>query len=256
MIGRLLLSVLPPSISIRLLLRREVSSGEPELIRIRALSGEGVFLDIGANRGVYSRVANSAGFDVVALEPNPRLAQYIRRWSRGTVEVLEAVASSSSGNITLAIPINESGMESDGLASADIDRIRSQSRQIREIEVPALTVDGLGLSAVRFVKIDVEGHELDVLMGARQTLISCTPILQVEIEERHSSGAISRCSNLLAELGYSCYFVRQGLLLPLTEFSIEYDQDPSAVGDRSRYINNFYFIASQNQLAWLKKAVG
>jgi hypothetical protein len=35
--------------------------------------------------------------------------------------------------------------------------------------VPLLTVDGLGLSDVTFMKMDVDGHEVAVLQGAEKT---------------------------------------------------------------------------------------
>ena len=50
--------------------------------------------------------------------------------------------------------------------------------------VPRVTVDSLDLSDVRFVKVDVEGHELPALRGAEQTVRRDRPLLLVEVEER------------------------------------------------------------------------
>jgi len=49
--------------------------------------------------------------------------------------------------------------------------------------VQLITLDSLGLPSVSFIKIDVQGSELDVLHGARQTISSGRPFIFIEIEE-------------------------------------------------------------------------
>jgi FkbM family methyltransferase len=254
-LGTFLLRVLPPRLSIRLLVRRELANGEPELGRVLRMIGKGLFLDVGANRGLYSYVANSVGFEVLSFEPNPRLATYIRRWSSGEVEVREELVSSYTGGSSMAIPLDSRGNELDGLASAEVATIESKTEAIRELQVPSVTLDSLSLAEVEFIKIDVEGHELEVLKGARATLASNCPILQVEIEERHKPGNIKNCDDFLAALGYRCYFVRRNRLLELPEFSMTEDQNVSDIGNRDKYINNFYFVTTDEQLDILKNII-
>lgn len=43
-----------------------------------------------------------------------------------------------------------------------------------------LTIDGLGLSSVSIIQLDVEGYELNALKGAAQTLIRRGPIVMIE----------------------------------------------------------------------------
>lgn len=50
----------------------------------------------------------------------------------------------------------------------------------RGIKVPMVSIDSLQLERVDFLKIDVEGMELDVLEGAKETLKRCAPIILVE----------------------------------------------------------------------------
>jgi hypothetical protein len=67
------------------------------------------------------------------------------------------------------------------------------------VEVPLRTVDSLRLSALRLIKVDVEGMETEVLHGARETIGKCRPILYVENDRE------SRSEELIAfisELGY------------------------------------------------------
>ena len=47
-------------------------------------------------------------------------------------------------------------------------------------KVMLMSIDSLNLPRVDFIKIDVEGMELDVLKGAKQTLRRCEPMMLIE----------------------------------------------------------------------------
>lgn len=58
--------------------------------------------------------------------------------------------------------------------------------KVVEQEVRIRTFDSLGLQP-SFVKIDVQGHELEVLRGMEKTLVTCRPVLMLEKEFRFYS---------------------------------------------------------------------
>ena len=64
-------------------------------------------------------------------------------------------------------------------------------------------IDALGLAACDFIKIDVEGWELAVLDGARQTIARCRPLIHVENDRADHQAALI---GLLDELGYVQYW--------------------------------------------------
>jgi len=59
------------------------------------------------------------------------------------------------------------------------------------------TLDSLQLSAVDFIKVDIEGAELDFLVGAEQTLRKLQP--QIAIAAYHSVDHIRRITHTVLE---------------------------------------------------------
>ena len=50
-------------------------------------------------------------------------------------------------------------------------------------KVEARTIDSFGFSEVSLIKIDVEGHEAEVLHGAEKTISAFHPVIIVEISK-------------------------------------------------------------------------
>ena len=69
--------------------------------------------------------------------------------------------------------------------------------------VRVVRLDDLGLAACGLIKIDVEGHEAEVLAGAVETIARCRPILYVENDrEAHQRAVIG----LIRGLGYRLHW--------------------------------------------------
>jgi FkbM family methyltransferase len=69
--------------------------------------------------------------------------------------------------------------------------------------VPVNTIDSLQLKRCDLLKVDVEGMELQVLHGARQTILRSWPYLYVENDRVENSPSLI---NYILELGYTCYW--------------------------------------------------
>lgn len=69
--------------------------------------------------------------------------------------------------------------------------------------IPVFPLDDLGLCACHFIKIDVEGMELDVLLGAQALIRACRPVLYVENDRQDKSAALIRH---LDALDYALYW--------------------------------------------------
>ncbi|MFN7545051.1 MAG: FkbM family methyltransferase, partial [Acidobacteriota bacterium] len=114
-------------------------------------------------------------------------------------------------------------------AACLIDSASRRSPELRSESVPVVRLDQdqieQGLPYPDFIKIDVEGRELDVLRGMESILVSATPpALFLEMhgetmnEKRRKTGAIV---SYLRQLGYqNIQHVESGLMVDETNFAV------------------------------------
>lgn len=148
-------------------------------------------LDIGANKGIYSywlSRAVGANGRVIAFEPQPEMAAYIERRHLRNVEVVNTALSDHAGTASLS-------RKRVGDGSASLGRNIGAT-----IDVKLARLDDVGpIPNLRFIKCDVEGHELNVFRGGEQLLRSAKPIIQFESTPEE----IEPIQSFLKELGYS-----------------------------------------------------
>jgi FkbM family methyltransferase len=183
----------------------------PELLQDRR--GR-VALDVGANVGIYAYALARLGMRVHAFEPQPYCCTVVDAWAKakGDVTVHNSGVGESEGDLTLHIPIVDGTPVP---TRASFQRLEQEQTQLR---VPVVTLDGIGISDVAFIKIDVEGFELQVLRGANRLLQEWRPILLVEIDRtRLEHSAFDELFLLLSGHGYRSHLYIDGRLQPCGE---------------------------------------
>lgn len=213
----------------------------------RTLRPGDVALDVGAHKGsfTYWLARAAAPGKVLALEPQAELARYLRRACAASrldnVDVRTCAASRRSGRAVLAVP-------GDGPAhGASLEPAVELRGTVRRVSVDTVALDDVLPELdgrVAAMKIDVEGHELDVLRGAERLVREHGPVLVVEIEARHLTrhsvvdviGAIHAC-------GYRGHFLRGNALVPVEHFEALRDQraEGARFWDAPEYCANFVF---------------
>lgn len=218
---------------------------EPELRRIvDRCDPAGRALDIGAWYGPWTYWLSKQVQHVDSFEPNPTVAAALRAGAADNVTVHEVALSDRAGEADLTL--HTLGTGSEGTAS-----IVPGVEGVESIKVATGRVDDFEFTDVRFMKIDVEGHEQAVINGALHTITDQHPVVFVELEERMAD--IDQTIELFATLGYEGRFVLDGRWtstgdVDLGEWQQEFHRQHAAqsyigtvVAPRG-YVNNVAFV--------------
>jgi len=162
---------------------------------------QGVFVDVGANVGFWS-VPAATRVPVVAFEPNPWAAEHLivnAELNGLEIDVRRQAVSSRPGELDLyASDLEQNASQ----ATLHRDAIYGSAEQIL---VPVVTLDD-AVGEVDTLKIDVEGHEEEVLRGAQSLLGSRTPrVVVIELlgwRLAHAGSTPERVVVLLESYGY------------------------------------------------------
>jgi FkbM family methyltransferase len=186
---------------------------EPELTYLdRLLAPGNVFVDGGANFGIYTVVASKlvgdSGF-VLSFEPSPEnfaiLQRNVELNHMKNVKVFCSAISDSDGTTRLYHIDNAPNSYSLG---KDINPATDYE------EISTVTLDSVlqqaGLERVDFLKLDVEGAEELVLRGAESLFSRMRPIVLFEVSESATKRlglSVDGAWKMLQELGYDLFTV-------------------------------------------------
>jgi FkbM family methyltransferase len=186
---------------------RITGSVEPEILYVPQLipsQERKVALDIGANEGLFAYLFARVFDSVHAFEPNPVLAGELKRLRPKNMQVWNVAVSSSTGKtVSLRVPIVGKQVLH-GWASLGPPNL-TEITGWQVYETTTQTIDSLLFDSVSLIKIDVEGHELDVLRGATRTLKNLMPWLIIEVWDHHRTAVCSYLDNL----GYVRFTLRE-----------------------------------------------
>lgn len=198
-----------------------------------------ISLDVGANLGLFTYFLARYSPHVYAFEPNPFPFRILESVVDDNVTVFQMALSDRTGEIDLVVPKNRKGWTCNG---ARIGRRSSGKAAI--LKVPCSRIDDLGRSDIGFIKIDVEGHEKLVLLGAQETIARDRPNLFIENEYSHVGDEMKDVFTVMKELGYDGFALIDGVLKNINHFTLEEHQikPRNSGGDASRYVKNFIFI--------------
>lgn len=216
---------------------------ELQLLPFLVKRGETV-IDIGGNRGQYTYALWQLGSKVQVFEPNPVCSRILMAWalSKDSVSVHQVGLSDKSGEAVLHIPVDQFGNEHDASASLG----NGIAANTRDEIVLLSSLDSFTFDEVSFVKIDVEGHEFNVLKGGSKFFQRQRPTILVEIEQRHNDRPVDEVFDLIESWGYRGFFLKGKSLMKLEKFETKRDQKIDDFDSNSEnYINNFLFLSKE-----------
>jgi len=146
------------------------------------LDRSSVVVDVGANIGAFAiPVTKATGARVIAIEPVSStfallVANIARNGAGDFVTTVHSAIGDAAGNAVMTTDAQ----------SANHVLVRQTTARVGEERIAVTTLDRLLAREPRIdlIKVDVEGLELKVLLGARKTLEDHAPTVLLEIESR------------------------------------------------------------------------
>ena len=155
-------------------------------------------LDIGANIGNHSLFFSTIFKEVIAFEPYDKAFDLLKINSSqvDNIQVNNFGFSDASKELPAQIVFGNIGATS-------IVSSPEQSNTILKVETLDSFVNENSLEGISFIKIDVEGHEYSVLVGAEDTLKKENAVISLELEMTNYYENCIESINFLKSCGYS-----------------------------------------------------
>lgn len=157
-------------------------------------------VDAGASEGFFTRYALQRGATVLVVEPVQSLAEalgktFVAEIARGQAKVLPAALGATSGWANLDV-VQERLYES---------RVASTGTEIQMVSLD----DIIGQEQIGFVKMDIEGAEMDAIRGSSQTIAMQKPRLAIAVyHEQENSRQVCQ---LLREIRPDYQIIQRGI---------------------------------------------
>jgi FkbM family methyltransferase len=214
------------------------------LILPHLLHKEAVFFDVGANIGEYTYFASkyTDRGNIFAFEPLSDLHQQLRRFFPES-HIHRLALSDRNGHFQFKVPIIQ-GKKVLTRSTLNTDFKEKDEQEALLVDVQTIRLDDFvaaqNIQQVHVIKIDVEGHEEQMLNGAKATIQNQKPILIVEIAQQHHQEPIVNIITSIKGKTYNCYYFDEYLPgLRLLEI------DPGTLQDQvngRRPVYNFIFL--------------
>jgi FkbM family methyltransferase len=152
-----------------------------------------IFVDVGANVGVHSVRAASWDMKVYAFEPNPLNLALLKRnveINGLPMNILPYALGAKTEKVHLS-------------PNAALSRIIEKDG----MDVEMRTLDSFELPGVDLLKVDVEGYELEVLKGAKNTLEKFRPVIMIEMHYWVGAESEAELFQILLGLGYKLRYL-------------------------------------------------
>lgn len=158
-------------------------------------------LDIGAHVGIWTRRMAQIFEKVYAFEP---ISKHIECHKENLKEYDNVILNQIGlSNKTDTAIMKELDFNS-GSSTLEWKKLTTKNtkHKQRQIEINLRTLDSYGITDVDFIKMDVEGHEVSVIEGAKETLTNNSPVIFIEVLHKELKKPYTAL-DALKDLGYS-----------------------------------------------------
>ena len=170
-------------------------------------SDEEIALDIGANIGNHSIFFSKYFKKVFAFEPNPKTYDLLLINSKliSQKKIVPYNFGLSNNNGNLSLKSNPSNIGASRIISLPTNQLKNNITNIK-VKI-ADEIKSIQTEKISFIKIDVEGHEINALKGAENIIKSNKPIIVFEQQAKEIKNQSSEVIEYLTTLNYNFYTI-------------------------------------------------
>lgn len=187
------------------MLAKNIAKGkEPvyqEPVRVASMElclSRGLALDIGANVGLWSRDLCKHFDKVIAVEPVADFRACLEKnVVSNNLEILSVALGDLNTTVDMIITENNTGHSHVNMAS------------LGQGSIPLVTLDSLKLPKVDYIKVDCEGFEYKILLGAKDTVCRYRPIIVIEDKKHQDVGHADTERALPTLIGWGAKILKQ-----------------------------------------------
>lgn len=139
-----------------------------EWVKDNFIRPDKVFLDIGAHVGTYAWECGDKALHTYAFECNPKVFCYLA--ANIALQGLEDKITPIPYGLGDTATTLDYHIRSDDGGGNGVKVLSKSDESVKTLPVSIRTLDSFKIENIGFIKIDVEGFEKEVLMGARETL--------------------------------------------------------------------------------------
>lgn len=230
---RIKYSLIPGALYSRARSRRQLRRGEEELRLLPQLvDGRRTAIDVGANKGTYAWPLSQLCSHVYAYEPNPAMRWILRKLMPFNVTIRDRAIGDRCGHDILRVP-RKSGRYSNNVSTL---RQSHLDNDCLAISVRTTTLDEENVRNVGFIKIDVEGLELEVIRGAARLIARDRPVLLVEILTEYTGRPVLETVKLIEQFGYVGQLVSRGEMVAINSETVDLGRETPEADRPSRNV--------------------
>lgn len=185
------------------------------------LSKFSTFIDVGANIGNHSLFFSKISNKVFSYEPNPNSYELLKFNTRNAPNI--SIYNIGISNRNEKQFLNESNFNIgdsaivSSIAKQDIDKAGLTIHEIESFRLDDL--QDFSNEEISMIKIDVEGHELEVMAGAKNLIHKNRPLLIFEHNIEISKEKTLKINNFLKQIDYVIYLIQPNFNLFSNAFS-------------------------------------